>query len=249
MVTWQTGAVLAIAVAVLTACGESPEADAPTLDATPTEPSTETELPESAPTAAPQMPDADAEGSAKLLGDRIIEPGVRVGPITRDTSRADLAAQFGEEALEDGDIPVGEGFTEFGTRANLGPAESFSVIWVDESRDRPATVKDFGSDWQTPEGIGIGTTFAELEAILGPFQLYGFDWDYGGTIVLENTQLANYYGSLILRVQPSRTAAEQAGDAYLAVTGDRLFDSDNPSFDSLGITVSEMIVYLNPPTQ
>ena len=137
------------------------------------------------------------------LTDAVIIPGDRVGPIASDTSRDRLVELFGEAALTDTEVAVGEGFTESGTVVAEGSDDTFAVIWVDDSQTEPATVKDFGPAWQTPEGIGVGTSFAELQDILGPFELYGFGWDYGGTLVLEGSNLSDYYGSLILRVQPA----------------------------------------------
>jgi hypothetical protein len=193
--------------------------------------------------------DAETETSVDVqLPDTMIVPGDRVGPITRDTSRDRLVELFGEAALTDTEVAVGEGFTESGTVIAADSDEAFAVIWVDDSQAAPATVKDFGPAWQTPEGIGIGTSFAELQEILGPFELYGFGWDYGGTLVLEGSNLSDYYGSLILRVQPADPDLfQQQSGAFQALLGDKLIASDNPSLPDLDLVVDEMIVYINPP--
>jgi len=197
--------------------------------------------------------DADAETETETsvdvqLPDTMIVPGERVGPITRDTSRDRLVELFGEAALTDTEVAVGEGFTESGTVVAADSDAAFAVIWVDDSQTEPATVKDFGPAWQTPEGIGIGTSFAELQDILGPFELYGFGWDYGGTLVLEGSDLSNYYGSLILRVQPADPDLfQQQSGAFQALLGDKLISSNNPSLPDLDLVVDEMIVYINPP--
>ena len=201
---------------------------------------------------SPSEPD-DATKSDDLptpLTDTTVVPGDRVGPVTADTSRADLAAQFGESALKDTEVAVGEGFTESGTIVNAGSEQTFAVIWVDESQSEPATVKDFGAAWETPEGIGIGTPLVELQQILGPFDLYGFGWDYGGTLVLEGSNLSQYYGALILRLQPADPAApQQQAEAFTAVLGDKLIASDNPNLAELDLVVDEMIVYIDPPME
>jgi hypothetical protein len=60
--------------------------------------------------------DAETETSVDVqLPDTMIVPGDRVGPITRDTSRDRLVELFGEAALTDTEVAVGEGFTESGT--------------------------------------------------------------------------------------------------------------------------------------
>ncbi|MEO1207989.1 MAG: hypothetical protein AAFX78_00465 [Cyanobacteria bacterium J06638_20] len=202
-------------------------------------------------TAASPSATVEAAPNSSLApqAEMMVVPGERVGPVTRDTSRAALAAMFGESALQDTEIPVGEGFTESGTTVNDGTDQAFSVIWVDDSQSRPATVKDFGAAWQTPEGIRVGMPYSELQPALGTFTLYGFGWDYGGTVVLEGSNLADYYGELILRLQPDEVAVQEQGAAFQSVQGDALFASNDPNLTLLDLTVDEMIVYLNPPLQ
>jgi hypothetical protein len=147
--------------------------------------------------------------------------------------------------LADVAVPAGEGTTEPGTRVDLGPEQSFSVVWVDDTQTRPWLVKDFGSAWRTPEGIGLGITFAELQAVLGPFSFYGFGWDYGGTVVLADTTLAGDDGLLIIRLQPDIDGNTAPSGPLQAVMGDRTFSSETVNLTNLGVTVGEMIVYLN----
>ncbi|MBD0268910.1 MAG: hypothetical protein ICV77_11535, partial [Cyanobacteria bacterium Co-bin8] len=115
------------------------------------------------------------------LQDTVVVPGERVGPIRPTTSRAELAELFGEEQLRDEEINVGEGFTEPGTVVDLGEDRRLTVVWTDDSRSKPLMAKDFGSEWKTPEGLGLGTSMAELKQELGDFELFGFGWDYGGS--------------------------------------------------------------------
>lgn len=184
--------------------------------------------------------------------DYVVIPGERVGPITAATRRADLVAFYGTEALADRSIDIGEGFTEPGTVINAGSDHQVAVVWAETTSDgqplssgdrRPLMAKDFGAAWQTPEGLGVGSTHQTLQQILGRFQLYGFAWDYGGTVILEDTQLSQYDGYLWLRLAPSETAIAQHSNAYQAVMGDRLFASDNPNISTLNPSVYEMVVY------
>ncbi len=188
---------------------------------------------------------AETGAIASLLPDTQIIPGVRVGSVTSTTTRQELAEKFGEDRLMDEEVNVGEGFTESGTRVDLGPEHSFSVIWTDNTQSQPLEVRNLGTAWEIPEGIGIGTSFAELQQVLGTFELYGFAWDYGGTILLDGTQLAEYEPFLVMRVQPSSNVAVQNEADYQAVIGDSLYDSTNPHFQSLNLTVDEMIVGLS----
>ena len=180
------------------------------------------------------------------LKDTLVIPGERVGPITKNTSRQELAKLFGASRLQDKTVFGAEGMGKFpATRVNLGQQRSFTVVWADEKRTKPDIIRDFGSAWKIPEGIGVGTSFAELRKQLGEFKLYGLAWDYSGTILLENTKLANYKGKLILQVAASPDAAKKHPRQYQAVMGDATFSSSNPNWQPLGITVQQMIVYLN----
>lgn len=176
-------------------------------------------------------------------------PGQRVGPVTATTSRTQLAQIYGEAALRDESVPVGEGFTEPGTVVSPGTDQQFTIVWLDKQRRRPLLAKDFGPDWKTPEGIGLGMTYADLQQVLGRFQVYGFEWDYGGSVSLQGSHLEAYYGELILRLSADKSAIAQHPQAYLAVMGDRLFPSDDPNLAVLDLTVTSMLVYLNEPAR
>lgn len=180
------------------------------------------------------------------LSDTLIIPGERVGPVTHRTTRQDLAQRFGAIHLKDVDVHIGEGFTEPGTRVDLGTDYSLSVVWTDLSRTRVKEIRNLGSAWQTPQGIGVGTSLAQLQQKLGPFKLYGFAWDYGGTVVLDQTKLAQYKDDLILRLRLAPEAAEEFPNDFRAVIGDRLFSSNNPHLRSLKPEVGDMIVRLTP---
>lgn len=223
---------LGLALVPLTACQpptaqrpEAPPSDTP-VATEPTSPST------------PNRPGED--------GDGLVIPGQRVGPVTAQTSRADLAQFYGEAALDDRPIFLGEGTTELGTVVNAGSAQQFAVVWDDAAQTRPRLIKDFGPAWQIPEGLGVGAPYAAVEAAIGNFELYGFAWDYGGTIVLEGTGLAQYDGALWLRLAPSDEAVATHLDAYQAVMGDELFASTNPNLALLDLSVYEMVVAIRP---
>lgn len=200
--------------------------------------------------ATPNETVIEAPSAAEAVAeDYIVVPGQRVGQVTATTSRQQLAAIYGEANLQDTDVHVGEGFTEPGTIVSFGNQPQFAVLWLDDSRSRPLMAKDFSPDWKTPEGIGVGTPYATLQQQLGSFQLYGFGWDYGGTLSLEGSQLDQYYGLLLLRVQPTEAAMEANPDAAQATMGDRLIPSTDPNLTQLDLSVSGMMVYLNDPVE
>lgn len=223
---WMT-AVLSLALVPLSAC----QLQEARPEAQPPEPPPAAE---SSATATPNAPDEDA--------DRLVIPGERVGPVTAQTSRADLARLYGEAALSDRPVSLGEGTTELGTVVNTGTDQQFAVVWADTAQTRPRLIKDFGRIWQIPEGLGVGAPYSAVQAVLGDFDLYGFAWDYGGTIVLEDTALAQYDDALWLRLAPSDAAIAANLEAYEVTMGDGIFASSDPNLAVLDLTVYEMVV-------
>src|SRR5690606_29682367 len=67
--------------------------------------------------------------------DRTIVPGTRAGSIGAATSHAELAAIFGADQVELGEIDVGEGFTEPGSIVFPDdPANRLEIVWEDATR-------------------------------------------------------------------------------------------------------------------
>jgi hypothetical protein len=216
------------------------------LDTPPTESMAEAPNPPEEAETGTESPSVPEEAVAE---DYTVIPGQRVGQVTASTSRQQLAELYGEANLTDTEIQMGEGFTEPGTVVSFGNQPQFAVVWLDASRSRPLMAKDFNPDWKTPEGIGMGTPYTTLQTQLGSFQLYGFGWDYGGTLSLEGSQLDQYYGELLLRVDPSEASIEANREAFEASMGERLIPSTDPNLAQLDISVTDMMVYLNDPLE
>jgi hypothetical protein len=204
----------------------------------------------SSPSSSPATPIASAQSTKpNALSDTLVIPGQRVGPVKSNTTRQDLVKLFGEARLADENVAIGEGFTEPGTRIDLGPERSFTVVWSDTNRTKAVAVRNLGTAWRTEQGIGVGTPFNQLQQKLGQFNFHGFAWDYGGTVVLAGTKLAQYKDVLILRLQTAPDDPQKSPEDFKAVVGDRKFSSTNPHLRSLNIQVGEMIVQLAPNKQ
>lgn len=181
--------------------------------------------------------------------DSLVVPGTRLGPVTANTSRQQLAQIYGEANLKDGQIPVGEGFTQVGTIVAQGTDHQFTLLWLNPQRTKPLLAQDLGPAWKTPEGLAVDLPYTDLQAILGKFVVYGFEWDYGGTVALQGSNLQKYARQLLLRLVADPGAIVSQSQAYQALMGDRLFASTDPNLARLNLKVKAMIVYLNPPPQ
>jgi hypothetical protein len=177
--------------------------------------------------------------------DWIIEPGVRVGPITASTSAEDLRKAFGASAVVDKDIDIGEGTTEPGTDIyETIPGKRLAVLWKDPAtRKNPSRVivcyqlMQGDCMWRTSSGIGINTSLKDLERLNGrPFKLMGFGWDYSGTVSSwEGGTLAK---ALLLRLMPDEAGANS--EEYRTVLGESEFLSSDPAMQKLNPKVYSM---------
>jgi tetratricopeptide (TPR) repeat protein len=220
------------------------------------------------PGAPPQLPKKEIRAPDKPAGlgkPWTIVPGVRVGPITNRTSESQIRAIYGPENVRRQNIQVGEGESCPATVIYPDDPEKTVIIrWRDPSfRNLPESVLFRGprSIWKTDKGLSLGSTLKEIETINGkPFSLYGFGWDYGGTIAGAEGGILTELGekghdstavrTLILRLSEKLFAKELSlltQDEYLKLTGERIFRSDHPDMQKLNPRVYEMIVMFPPP--
>lgn len=109
------------------------------------------------------------------------------GPFSRYTSAETLATYYGTANVIDGVIDVGEGETENGTVLFPDSAgKRMEITWKDPVRKRDLAsirLREASGGWSAFPGVMIGMTLPEVEMLnRGPFTIYGFAWDYGGTV-------------------------------------------------------------------
>ena len=131
--------------------------------------------------------------------------------ITAESTMEDLVEFFGEENLETTREHLGEGFYTEGTLIFGGTENELAVVWDDGIISE---IRINGTD-ATPEGITLGSSLADLEEVIGPFEMAGFAWDCEGYVNLEGT----IYEGLYIRLTP-------VGETPECFMGDRLFSSE-----------------------
>jgi hypothetical protein len=166
------------------------------------------------------------------MGDNLIVPGLRVGPVSRTSTEASLMRELGKAAVK-ADVDVGEGMMEPGLIVYPDdPARRLAVVWDDEKPAHAASILicydngEAACRWRTASGIGVGTTLRDLERRNGgPFEMVVWGTDVGGNVVgylggkLERELRG--YGALTLTLVP-RIDAE---GAYLPKLTEREFAS------------------------
>jgi len=151
------------------------------------------------------------------------------GPFAKDSTHDRLVEVFGARNVAFEEVYIGEGKQD--TASVIYPkdrARRVEVLWADaRRRTRPAVVRveEAKSRW-TFAGFGPGATLAQVEKANGgaPFELSGFDLDYGGRVTDWNGALASSC-ALTVRFAKDPKASEKAAEA---VSGDRTFRSSDP---------------------
>lgn len=117
-----------------------------------------------------------------------------------------------------------------------GTSNEVKINWSDTAAYRNINnviLDGKASDWQTTQGIRLGTKLSELEKLNGkPFTLYGFGWDYGGAVQWNGGRLDNQ--GIFVRLAMLRTTPEKA---WNALQGDSKFMSNDSMVAQADIVV------------
>lgn len=175
----------------------------------------------------------------------LIVPGERVGQITFKTSAEELQEIYGAHLQKDS-IHEGEGMFSPGHVLFPGTENEVNIIWEDESYHQPKriTLNKAGAKWHTDEGITIGTSLEALEQMNSkPFELYGFGWDYGGTVSSWNNGLLSdkfrIGEEVIFRLGHKENVD---GTVLKKIMGEKVYSSDNQDVKKLNLYVDEIII-------
>lgn len=176
-----------------------------------------------------------APASALDAGDRTIVPGLRVGALVRTTPPADIGKIYGAATTRYGKVSAAEGAEVPGATVLAGTDAELQIGFTEDGK-RIEFIRIIGKAWATKDGIRIGAPLALLERLNGgPFQLYGFEWDYGGTVL--GSAKGKLPKGLFITVAPTRTVSERERNQ---VMGDRKISSRHPALAKMGVVVSTL---------
>lgn len=194
--------------------------------------------------ACQSQPTADAEESEAVETPTTVElpaepeylivVGQSLGPIGKGSTLAALHAAL-ERNIIDTDFYLGEGYSEPGITIYPSSTKAIDVLLA-EGEPTLAEIRHPESPWKTMDGIGIGSTLAEVQAANGaPFELAGFEWDYGGRVTDwgEGKFAAKDFFMTFDLEMPEKAAAEDMSQFL----GDQIFASDIEALNNYKITV------------
>ncbi len=200
--------------------------------------------------------------AAEQDNNRVIVPGVRVGPVTATTVKADLPRLFPHTTIEEQELELDEGMVFPATLiARATPGQSLAIVWTGKGADaHPKQVyvcrgrRRGPCEYHVPVpggDIAVGTRFSELEKLNGKtFTIQGFGWGYGGTVLSWDggkMEKADCGSSLSLAIDGERDRdGDLKGDLTEAergtFTGNRPVSSDTPALEKLNPSVTEILV-------
>lgn len=218
-------------VLMLCACGSGEPPAATPADASQPDALPAPSAPEASP--SPAAPPADATPAPA--------PATLETLLLPDDTLASAQARLGAANVVAQALDGAEGETYPGWVLYPDDAKRRIDVFLDEGGTHPASLRinAEGSPWQRDDGIRIGLTSKELQAMNGkPFEFLGFDWDYGGAITdwREGKLAAANGGGGPVQLCPP----ESVPDDY--PSGDSPFGSDDPGMLKSPATVCEFSV-------
>jgi hypothetical protein len=208
---------------VLSGCKDKPNGASNTM------PDTTTQMVSTDTSTAATVSECDREQAADS---RLICPH-RIGAVSATTTRLSLDTMF--QDVRDTTIDTGEGDFQSATIINSGARDSAILIWSDSTRTQLHFIANIGPGWRTPDGITIGSALQDIVDKVGNVKVLGLGWDYGGTLVLDGTRLAN--SGIFFRMQPAGATTDSAAST---IRGDRPFDADDPGVKALRFFVARI---------
>lgn len=181
-----------------------------------------------------------APAASQNAADRTFGPG-RVGAIVKGKTKPDdLVRIYGAANVKLAKMHPHDGGDEESPGAFVyhETDDALQITFSDDGK-QILTVTILGKNWKSKEGLRLGTPLDQLERINGgPFQLYGFGWDFGGQVLGRGRALRGYDIFLAPTVD--------GGKARDQVTGEGKYSSHHPAMKALRPQVNLITVSFGP---
>ncbi len=181
-----------------------------------------------------------APAASQNAADRTFGPG-RVGAIVKGATKPeDLARIYGAANVKMAKMSPQDGGEEDipGAFVHHMTDDSLQITFSDDGK-KILSITILGKNWRSKEGLRIGTPIDQLERINGgPFQLYGFGWDFGGQVFARGRALRGY--DIFL------APTADGGKVREQVIGEGKYSSRHPAMKVLRPQVNLITVLFGP---
>ncbi|TXB62426.1 hypothetical protein [Phaeodactylibacter luteus] len=163
--------------------------------------------------------------------------GERAGAVFPRSTLASLRETYGAENVIEQTVYVGEGEEREGLALFPGTPNELEIGLLNGHPEFVRASKTEGQ-WSAA-GIKPGMPLAALEALNGgPFMLFGFEWDYGGTVI--SWEGGNIPAGVMARLEHSSTGALPS-----ELSGNKEILSHHPMLKEIAPTVQSVTVLFN----
>jgi hypothetical protein len=163
------------------------------------------------------------------------------GPFAADSSEARLTETFGAENVVTGEVPGPEGTTLLATTIFPDdPTRTQEIGWWNEQDLETLAYVTVPAGVTLSNGLEIGTTIDEAEGLNGgPFELWGFFWDYGGSTSFADGKLAELPGGCTVSARFAVGDYPQTLDVG-PISGDVQISSSEPLLDEVKASIDSI---------
>jgi len=163
------------------------------------------------------------------------------GAFGPDSSAARLIEIYGADNVVTGDVPGPEGSILLATTVFPNdPAKTMEFGWWDEEQLQTLAYVTIPPDVTVPGGLKLGLTIAEAETLNGgPFELWGFFWDYGGGTNFAGGKLGELPGGCFVSARFAIGDYPETLDVG-PISGDVQISSSEPLLETVGAHIDSM---------
>ncbi|MEO6014465.1 MAG: hypothetical protein ABIQ30_12890 [Devosia sp.] len=150
------------------------------------------------------------------------------GLFAQTATLADFEAAYGKANVVTGEIDGPEGTTLIATTVFPNDEDkTFTIYWWDEEKREGLSGFTIAKADTGPGGLKLGMSIEDVQKLNGgPFDLFSFYWDYGGSAGFSEGGLANQPGGCFVNVRFSPTIEPPTQAISDAVSGDQTLRSD-----------------------
>lgn len=123
------------------------------------------------------------------------------------------------------------------------PARMLQFSWMDEEDHAGLGAVDLPPTMAGADGVRVGMSVAEVEAINGaPFNIGGFWWDYGGYAMVETGKFANLDDGCYISLRFAPADRDYGNLDVSAVSGEVTIPSDEPLLETLDVRLQVLTI-------